>query len=336
VSSFVSVVAPMYNEAATLREFVGRLIAVCRTLDGRYVFEFILVDDGSTDDTLKIARQLLVEDPRVRVIQLRRNFGQTAALQAGLSAARGEIVISMDSDLQHFPEDIPTFLETLGDDYDLVCGWRHERREGILRRWPSRAANLMIRYVAGVDVHDFGTTFRAYRADLLQHIQLIGEQHRFVPALASLVGARIVEVKIRNIERPAGKSNYGLGRTFSVFLDILLLYFLRFYFAKPLKVFGKVALLLIAGGVLIAGTLLIYSWVTGVSMVRAHGGWFLLSAVAVLIGIQTLLTGVLAEILIRVYYSATGSAGFVVRRELSAGAAPAIVDRSMSTGHPTS
>jgi glycosyltransferase involved in cell wall biosynthesis len=314
----VSIVAPVYNEGPTLRDFVDRLVSVSTTLGDRYAFEFILVDDGSSDDSLQTARALLVEEPRLRIIELRRNFGQTAALQAGLQAASGDVVISMDSDLQHLPEDIPEFLSVISQGYDLVCGWRYDRHEGIRRRWPSRLANTLIRYVADVRVHDVGTTFRAYRADLLRHIQLLGEQHRFVPALAAQVGARITEVKIRNIERPAGKSNYGLERTLSVLLDIMLLYFLRFHFTKPLKVFGKIALCLTAAGVTIASALFGYSWVTGISMVRAHGGWFLLAALLILIGMQTLLTGVLAEILIRVYYRASGTAGFVVRREWTA------------------
>jgi glycosyltransferase involved in cell wall biosynthesis len=314
----VSVVAPVFNEAATLREFVGRLSAVAGALSDRYSFEFILVDDGSTDETLRIACELMGDEPRLRIIELRRNFGQTPALQAGLSSARGDVIISMDSDLQHFPEDIPVFLASVAEGYDLVCGWRHDRQESLVRRWPSCAANWLIRRVAGMNVHDFGTTFRAYRSDLLQHIQLLGEQHRFVPALASLVGARIAEVKIQNIARPVGRSNYGLGRTVGVFLDILLLYFLRFHFTKPLKVFGKIALLLIVAGALIASSLLAYSSITGISMIRAHGGWFLLSAMAILVGIQTLLAGVLAEILIRVYYRTSGTAGFVIRTEWNA------------------
>jgi glycosyltransferase involved in cell wall biosynthesis len=311
----ISVVAPVYNEGATLREFVTRLIEVSKSLDHQYDFEFILVDDGSTDDSLHVARLLVEVEPRLRVVELRRNFGQTAALQAGLHAAVGETVISMDSDLQHFPEDIPAFLALISEGYDLVCGWRFDRQEGIVRRWPSIIANQLIRRVAGIRVHDFGTTFRAYRSDLLQYIELLGEQHRFVPALAALVGAKIAETKIRNIERPAGKSNYGLGRTFSVVLDILLLYFLRFYFTKPLKVFGQLGAILIGIGFMIASALLGYSWITGLSTVRAHGGWFLLSALLMLIGMQTLLTGVLAEILIRVYYRSSGNRGYFVRRE---------------------
>jgi glycosyltransferase involved in cell wall biosynthesis len=311
----ISVVAPVYNEDATLREFVTRLIEVSKSLDHRYDFEFILVDDGSTDDSLRVARSLLESESRLRVVELRRNFGQTAALQAGLHAAVGETVISMDSDLQHFPEDIPAFLALISEGYDLVCGWRFDRQEGIARRWPSTIANQLIRRVAGIRLHDFGTTFRAYRSDLLQHMELLGEQHRFVPALAALVGARIAEVKIRNIQRPAGKSNYGLGRTASVALDIMLLYFFRFYFTKPLKVFGKLGAILIITGSLISTGLLGYSWLTGLSTIRAHGGWFLLSALLVLIGMQTLLTGVLAEILIRVYYRTSGNRGYFVRHE---------------------
>src|SRR5436190_8492013 len=184
----VSLVAPVYNEAATLHEFMARLVAAAASLAGRYTFEFILVDDGSTDGTLELAKSLIARESRLRVVELRRNFGQTAALQAGLTAARGDLVVSMDSDLQHFPEDLPLFLNKIEEGYDLVCGWRHDRQEGVLRRWPSRVANLLIRLISGLRVHDVGTTFRAYRADLVHELQLVGEQHRFVPVLAALIG----------------------------------------------------------------------------------------------------------------------------------------------------
>ena len=311
----VSVVAPMYNEASTLTEFLNRLVKTAATLASRYQFEFVFVDDGSTDGTLKLARTLIGIEPRLRVVELRRNFGQTAALQAGLAAASGEIVVSMDSDLQHFPEDLPLLLDSLEQGHDLVCGWRHDRREGVLRRWPSRAANRLIRAMSGLTIHDIGTTYRAYRSDLVRELQLLGEQHRFVPVLASLVGARVAEVKIRNIERPAGQSNYGLGRTVNVFLDILYLYFTRYYFTRPLKAFGKIALALILTGTLISGSLVGYSWITGISTIRERGGWFLLSSLLMLGGLQTLLTGILAEILVRVYYQSGQSHEAYVRRE---------------------
>ena len=311
----VSVVAPMYNESATLSEFVRRLTHAAAALDRRYLFEFVLVDDGSADNTLTLAKAAIVAESRLRVVELRRNFGQTAALQAGLAAARGDIVVSMDADLQHFPEDLPLFLDKLEEGYDLVCGWRHERQEGIVRRWPSRTANMMIRAVSGLAIHDIGTTYRAYRADLVRQLQLIGEQHRFVPVLASMVGAKVAEVKIRNIERPSGASNYGLGRTINVFLDILYLFFARNYFTRPLKAFGRVGLLLILSGVLISGFWVVEAWITGTRTISQRGGWFLLSSLLMLGGLQTLLTGILAEILVRIYYQSGETQQAYVRRE---------------------
>ena len=310
----VSIVAPVFNEARTLPEFVRRIAAVCNTLDRRYRFEIVLVDDGSRDDSLEVAKSLISQEPRLRIIELRRNFGQTAALQAGLAAAAGEIVISMDSDLQHFPEDIPEFLSTLEQGYDLVCGWRHHRQEGIVRRWPSRVANFIIRRAVGLKIHDFGTTFRCYRSDLVSQIRLLGEQHRFVPALAELVGARVTEIKIQNIERPVGASNYGVGRTLNVALDILFLYFTKRYFTRPLKAFGKIALALFVVGAAIASVLLVYSLWTGTPTVREHSGWFVLSMMLFVAALQILLTGILAEIIVRIYYRLGDAEGYVVRR----------------------
>lgn len=314
----LSIVAPLFNEAATLPEFVRRIGAVCSGFQSRYRAEIILVDDGSTDESLSVAKRLIETEPRLRVIELRRNFGQTAALQAGLSCARGEFIISMDSDLQHFPEDIPQFLELSERGYDLVCGWRKDRRENALRRWPSRAANMLIRRVIGVNLHDFGTTFRLYRADLISHIRLIGEEHRLVPALAHMVGAKITEVPIRNIERPVGVSNYGIGRTFGVALDILFLYFSRFYMTRPLRVFGNVAALLFAAGAAIGAVLLAINVATGEPTTRTRSGWFLLSAILGLSSMQVLLTGIIAEVLARIFYRTGGAESFVVRREWSA------------------
>ena len=310
----VSIVAPVYNEARTLAEFVRRIIAVCRTLEHQYRFEFVLVDDGSRDNSLEVAKSLIAGEPRLRIIELRRNFGQTAALQAGLAAAADEIVISMDSDLQHFPEDIPAFLATLEQGYDLVCGWRHQRQEGIIRRWPSRMANLIIRRAVGLRIHDFGTTFRCYRSDLVSQIRLLGEQPRLVPALAELVGARVTEIKIQNIERPVGASNYGLGRTLNVALDILFLYFTKRYLTRPLKAFGKIALALFVWGAAIGTVLLGYSFWTGVPTVREHSGWFVLSMMLFVAALQILLTGILAEIIVRIYYRLNDAEGYVVRR----------------------
>ena len=314
----ISIVAPVYNEAATLPEFVRRIGVVCAALQQRYRAEIVLVDDGSKDDSLAVAKQLIDTEPRLRVIELRRNFGQTAALQAGLSCAHGDYIISMDSDLQHFPEDIPQFIQLGEEGYDLVCGWRKDRRENAMRRWPSRMANRLIRRVIGLEIHDFGTTFRLYRADLMAHIKLIGEEHRFVPALAHMVGAKITEVPIQNIERPVGVSNYGIGRTFGVALDILFLYFSRFYATRPLRVFGKVAAALFASGATIGIALLAISIATGEPTTRTRSGWFLLSAILGLSALQVLLTGILAEVVARIFYGTGSAESFVVRREWSA------------------
>lgn len=323
----ISVVAPVYNEAATLGEFVRRIGAVCDRLQPRYRAEIILVDDGSSDDSLEIAKRLIDAEPRLRVIELRRNFGQTGALQAGLSCACGEFIISMDSDLQHFPEDIPQFIELAEQGFDLICGWRKDRRETALRRWPSRLANRLIRGVIGLDIHDFGTTFRLYRADLMSHIRLIGEEHRFVPALAHMVGAKITEIPIQNIERPVGVSNYGIGRTFGVALDILFLYFSRFYGTRPLRVFGKVAALLVAAGAAIGAVLLAINLMTGEPTTRTRSGWFLLAAILALSSLQVLMTGILAEVLARILYRSGGAESFVVRREWSAKTSPTLSSR---------
>jgi glycosyltransferase involved in cell wall biosynthesis len=305
----------MYNEAPTLPEFLRRLVEAARPLQSRFAFEFVFVDDGSTDGTLDIAKGLIAVEPRLRIVELRRNFGQTAALQAGLVSARGDIVVSMDADLQHFPEDLPLFLDRIEQGYDLVCGWRRDRQEGIVRRWPSRAANALVRRLSGLRIHDVGTTYRAYRADLVRQLEILGEQHRFVPVLASLAGARVTEVPIRNVERPVGQSHYGLGRTINVLLDIVYLYFMQYYFTRPLKAFGKIALVLILAGIGISGSLVGYSWATGTPTVRERGGWFLLSSLLMLGGLQILLTGILAEVLVRVYYQRNGIRQSSIRRE---------------------
>lgn len=316
----VSIIAPVYNEEAVIDEFVARLTSVLDALREKYDFEIVLVDDGSRDASLARMKALADRDPRLRVLELRRNYGQTPALQAGFDAARGEVLITLDSDLQHFPEDIPQFLETLDEGYEVVCGWRHERAEGILRRWPSRAANLLLRLLSGVEIHDFGTTFRAYKAELVKDLRLLGDFHRYVPALARQAGGRITEVPIRNIVRPAGRSNYGLSRTLGVSLDLVLLFFLSRYMDRPLRAFGKLAVLAFAAGGAILAWLLVTAWLSGVPTVREHSGWFLMSVMLLLASIQIGLTGILAEILVRVHFGQGDRRVYAVRREWRAGA----------------
>jgi glycosyltransferase involved in cell wall biosynthesis len=311
----VSVIAPVYNEEAVIEEFVQRLRAVLDGLSDRYTFEIVLVDDGSRDGTLAKMKALVPGEPRLRVLELRRNFGQTAALQAGFDAARGDLLLTLDSDLQHFPEDIPQLLDRLEEGFEVVCGWRHQRAEGVVRRWPSRAANLLLRWLSGLDIHDFGTTFRVYRAEVVKDLRLLGDFHRYIPALVRQAGGRIAEVPIRNVVRPAGQSSYGLGRTIGVSLDLVLLYFLSRYVDRPLRAFGQLALGAFAIGVVILCWLLGTAWVSGVPTVRERSGWFLMAIMMLLASIQIVLTGILAEILVRVLFGLGDRRVYAVRRE---------------------
>jgi glycosyltransferase involved in cell wall biosynthesis len=314
----VSIVAPFYNERDSLQLLTTRLRAVCETLALEYRFEYVLVDDGSTDGSLSIAVASAATEPRLRVIELRRNYGQTAALQAGLDAAAGDIIISMDADLQHFPEDIPRFLAALSRGSDVVCGWRHERREGVIRRWPSRVANFLIRKITGVSIHDVGTTFRAYRREIVKDLRLLGENHRFVPVFARMVGARLDEITIQNVERPHGVSNYGISRTLHVFIDLFFLYFITRYADRPIRIFGKISLLLTTAGLAIAAALLTEWFLTGHPVVRERSGWFMLSALCMLTAVQVLLAGLLSELLAGIYFSKTDRRSYQVRREVAA------------------
>ena len=303
----VSVAIPVYNEEKVLPELRDRLAKVAGELGAKYQFEFVFVDDGSKDRSREVVKTLIAREPRLSLVELRRNFGQTAALQAGLDEVRGSIVITMDADLQHFPEDIPAFLAKIEDGCDVVCGWRHQRREGIIRRWPSRAANWMIRKVSGVKVHDVGTTFRAYRREIVDDISLLGEHHRFVPVFARTEGAVIDEVPIENIERFEGKSNYGLGRVLNVWLDLFFIYFYVNYFDRPIRVFGKLAMLLFVLAMAIIGTLGALAIIYGIPVVYQRTGWVYLAALLVLTATQLVMTGILAEVLARLYYRKSGA-----------------------------
>lgn len=319
----VSVIAPVYNESASIVEFITRTQAALRPLEDRYAFEIVLVNDGSQDNSLQIMRSLVDREPRLRVLDLARNYGQTAALQAGLDAARGDLLVTLDADLQHFPEEIPRFLHELTQGFDMVCGWRHARAEGISRRWPSRAANWLIRRISGLQLHDFGTTFRAYRRDLVKQIRMFGEFHRYVPVLGYLAGGRLTEIPIENVERSAGKSSYGLGRSQGVLLDLLVLLFFTRYLDRPMRAFGALGLIsFLAGGGILA-YLLAYSFVYHVAAVRERSGWYLMSIMLLLTSVQITMTGLLAEILVRVHYGIGDRRVYRVREEWSGTAAPA-------------
>jgi glycosyltransferase involved in cell wall biosynthesis len=310
----VSVVVPLYNETETLAELMRRLQAVCATLELRYRFEFVFVDDGSRDTTVEEVEAHAATDTRVRVVVLRRNYGQTAALQVGFEHARGEIVVSMDGDLQHFPEDIPALLARIDEGYDVVCGWRANRKEGIVRRWPSRVANWTIRRLTRIAIHDVGTTFRAYRADVVRELRMLGENHRFIPVIAASLGARITEIPIQNIVRPSGTSNYGLSRTFNVLLDIGFFVFYVRYLDRPMRLFGRAAFALFAAATLISLMLAYLYFADGVPVVREHSGWFILALILYIGGLQFLLFGLLSEVLARQYFYPAQTKPYLVRR----------------------
>src|SRR5207245_4545852 len=220
-----SIVVPFFNEQENIPPLYMRLTEVMDGIGEPY--ELVFVDDGSKDNTFKVLSDIYEHDRRVNIVRLRRNFGQTAALKAGFDFARGEIIISMDGDLQHDPEEIPRFLEKIEEGYDLVSGWRYARRDHwLMRQLPSRVANWMMAKLSGIDLHDFGTTLKAYRREIIQEIQLYGELHRFIPALAASTGAQITEVPITYLQRKSGKSNYGIGRHIRVLLYLIIVKFL--------------------------------------------------------------------------------------------------------------
>ena len=242
-----SIVVPLYNEAPHIRPLYSGIVRAMAELDGNY--EIVFVDDGSRDQTFNILSELCEEDARVTAVRLRRNFGQTAGLQAGFDFAQGEIIISMDGDLQHDPAEIPAFIAKLSEGYDIVSGWRSHRQDRwVTRRLPSRVANWLMSKLCGLDLHDFGTTFKAYRREVIKELQLYGELHRFIPALASWSGASVTEIPIRNLSRGSGKSHYGLSRTITVLLDLMCVKFLLDYSTRPLQFFGRWGLLSAGAG----------------------------------------------------------------------------------------
>jgi glycosyltransferase involved in cell wall biosynthesis len=309
----ISIVIPLHNEATTLDELYQRVRSTMEKME--YSWELVLVNDGSTDDTPRILDTLYKSDRRVIVVHLRRNYGQTPALMAGFHHASGELIVSLDGDLQHAPEEIPEFIKKIHEGYDMVSGWRTARTDAFLTRTiPSRIANWLIAKVSGVDVHDFGTTFKAYRREILADLHLYGDLHRFVPALIALNGARIVEIPIKDMGRNQGKSHYGLARTFRVAFDLLTVGFLRRYLTRPLHLFGKLFLGLscLSGAI---GLFLAYrKFVVGIGIFQEHGPLALFGSVLMLAAIQFLAIGLLSEILIRIYFESQDKKIYSVKK----------------------
>ncbi len=309
-----SIVVPFHNEEENVTILYARLKQVMEQVGES--FELVLVDDGSNDRTYKLLEEIAAVDSRVLVVKLRRNFGQTSALAAGFDHASGEFVLAMDGDLQHDPNDIPNFLEKLEEGYDVVSGWRKERIDNfVMRRIPSRCANWLMAKLSGVEIHDFGTTFKAYRRDVIQNIPLYGEMHRFIPALASWYGASICEVPIKNVNRVRGKSHYGIGRTFRVFFDLITIRFLLKYLSRPLHLFGRLGALGILAGSAISAVLLGAKILNPhQNVMDQHGPLFVIAGVLIISGIQLLAIGLLGELQVRHHYTSQHPTPYIIDR----------------------
>lgn len=310
----LSIVVPIYNEEETIPHLHAR---VSDALTGSGIdYELILVDDGSSDGSFALLREIAQQDRRVKVIRFRRNFGQTAAMAAGFDAARGRVIVPMDGDLQNDPADIPTLLATIDEGYDVVSGWRKDRQDTFVnRRLPSIIANALISRMTGVHLHDYGCTLKAYRREVLDGVNLYGEMHRFVPALASQVGARVAEIPVRHHARLYGTSKYGISRTMRVVLDLMTVKFLLTYSTKPIQLFGKWGIYTILAGFLTGGLTLSMKLFEGMSMNR--NPLLILTAFLLFGGVQFIALGLLGEVNARTYHESQGKPIYVVRERIN-------------------
>jgi dolichol-phosphate mannosyltransferase len=309
-NKMISVITPIYNEEDNIDPLFGALLPVLKGL--RREFEIIAVNDGSQDSSLQRLRSAAANIPELRVIDFRRNYGQTAAIMAGIDYAWGEIVIPIDADLQNDPRDIPALLAKLDEGFDVVSGWRQDRKDQAFRRnFVSRLANKIISWVTGVHLKDYGCTLKAYRSDVLKDVRLYGEMHRFIPIYASWMGARTTEIPIRHHPRRFGRSKYGLERITKVILDLLVVKFLDRQFVKPIYIFGGFGLFTLAISLVSAATVLYLKIFKGISMILTPLP--LLTALTFLVGFMSLLMGLLAEMLVRTYFESQGRASYHVR-----------------------
>ena len=309
----VSIFLPVYNEEPNLMPLHAKLDEALKTLDRSA--EIVYVDDGSTDGSLNILREIAEVDPRVRVVALRRNYGQTAAMAAGIDAASGKVLIPMDADLQNDPVDIQRLLQKLDEGYDVVSGWRKNRQDKMFtRKIPSMLANRLISWIGGVPLHDYGCSLKAYRRESLQDVRLYGEMHRFIPIYASWAGASVTEIPVKHHARTMGKSKYGLSRTLKVVFDLMTIKFMASYQTKPIYVFGMFGMFAFAIS-LLAGLYAVFLKVI-------HKADFvqtplpILAVVMFAVGVQFLLMGLLAEMLVRTYHESQAKSIYAVRERL--------------------
>lgn len=308
----LSVVVPLLDE----QDSIGPLYEqISQTLAGKYSYEIVFVDDGSSDNSFNILTQLQKDDTKVRVIRFRRNFGQTAALSAGFAHSRGKIIVAIDADLQNDPADIPKMIARLNEGFDVVSGWRKKRHDNaITRLLPSKIANWFIAKITGVKLHDYGCTLKAYRREVLAETKLYGEMHRFIPALASWSGARIAECVVNHRPRTTGTAKYGLGRTWKVILDLITVKFLGSFSTKPIYIFGGLGLLSAIGSVLFGLTVIYQKLSHGTDM--SGNPLLLLTAVLMIATVQFILMGLLAELLVRTYHESQNRPTYVIKEIL--------------------
>ena len=295
----ISVVIPIYNEEENVVLLYDELIGVLKSMDNSY--EILFIDDGSTDTTLSILQTIQASDPHVVVVKFRRNFGQTAAMSAGFDYSTGDVIITMDGDLQNDPQDIPRFIEKIEDGFDVVTGWRHDRKDPFLnRRLPSIIANKIISWTTGVALHDYGCTLKAFRREVIKNIRLYGEMHRFIPAIASGMGISFTEIKVNHRARRFGSSKYGISRTIRVVLDLITVKFLLSYATRPIQIFGLLGVISGTAGFFIALIMTIQRQFFDIPL--SDRPLLLLAIVLIFIGIQFVSIGLIGELQARTYH----------------------------------
>jgi len=309
----LSIIAPIFNEEESVAYLVAQVHAALDPLDLR--FELILVDDGSTDGSFSVLKRLALSDPHLTILGLRRNFGQTAALQAGLDAARGSRIVLMDADLQNDPADIPAMLQKLDDGYDLVAGWRADRKDPFLnRRLPSMIANKVISMATKVKLHDYGCTLKAMNRDVAKELRLYGEMHRFIPAVANWIGVRVCEMKVNHRARQFGTTKYGIGRTLRVILDLITVRFMQSYLVRPMQVFGLAGIFSGTAGFGLCAWLAVQKLAFGEEI--GSRPLLMLGVLLIVVGVQLLSLGLVADVLSRTYHESQGKPPYYVRSRI--------------------
>ncbi len=306
----LSVILPIFNEEESLETLFARIFEVLDALHCR--FEVIAVNDGSSDGSMTVLRRLSSRFPELRILDFKRNYGQTAALMAGFDHALGDVIVTLDADLQNDPTDIPRLIAKLNEGYDVVSGWRADRKDAaVTRNLVSRVANALISKISGVVLQDYGCTLKAYRREVMEGVRLYGEMHRFIPIYASWMGARVVELPVKHHARQFGKSKYGLERIFKVMLDLTVMKFLESYLVKPIYVFGGFGLSAMAASFVVLAWAVGLKLFAGTSLIQTPLP--LLAAMLFLIGCVSMLMGLLAEIMMRTYFESQGSRPYAIR-----------------------